>query len=149
MNFSILQAMSKVVGNSCLTTFMRRFPRVKYLHTYIKYLTRQSPRNYSLHVKCGSLVFATVGAAVYYSQLTNHEKRMLRVSLGGIGRFLRFVPLFLPISWFVVAGKLLHSQIWDFHSGDYECGCISLPTCLLTPSSGRCWWRQQARQKHQ
>ncbi|KDR14244.1 putative aarF domain-containing protein kinase 5 [Zootermopsis nevadensis] len=99
--------MSKVVGNSCLTTFMRRFPRVKYLHTDIKYLTRQSPRNYSLHVKCGSLVFATVGAAVYYSQLTNHEKRMLRVSLGGIGRFLRSLKTGLTISldyWWSLLG---------------------------------------------
>jgi hypothetical protein len=56
--------MSKLVANLFFSTSVKRFPR-------------QSPRNCRSYVKYGTLIFATGAAAVYYSQLTQHEKRKL------------------------------------------------------------------------
>jgi hypothetical protein len=115
-HFLFLQAMSKLVLNSRLTAFVRRFPRVKYVHADAKQLSRQSPKNRRTYLKYGTLVFTTGVAAVYYCQLTNHEKRTLRVTLSGISRFFRFVlcvtNTLICSSW----NTFLHSKstiFWD------------------------------------
>ncbi|PNF42690.1 putative aarF domain-containing protein kinase 5 [Cryptotermes secundus] len=90
--------MSKLVLNSSFTAFVRRLPRVKYFHTDTKHLSSQSPQNRRTYVKYGTLVFATGLGTVYYYQLTDHEKRKLRVTLSGIGRFFRSLRTGLTIS---------------------------------------------------
>lgn len=111
-HFSVLQAMYRLVLNSYFTTFVRSFSRVNHLQTNAKQLPVHSPRNSRPYAKYGTLVFATgaAGVGVYYSQLTNHEKRIVRVTLSGMGRFARFV-LFL-------VATLIHSSwnTWHSHS---------------------------------
>ncbi|XP_023710900.1 uncharacterized aarF domain-containing protein kinase 5 isoform X1 [Cryptotermes secundus] len=92
------ETMSKLVLNSSFTAFVRRLPRVKYFHTDTKHLSSQSPQNRRTYVKYGTLVFATGLGTVYYYQLTDHEKRKLRVTLSGIGRFFRSLRTGLTIS---------------------------------------------------
>ncbi|XP_033608138.1 uncharacterized aarF domain-containing protein kinase 5 isoform X2 [Cryptotermes secundus] len=93
-----MYTMSKLVLNSSFTAFVRRLPRVKYFHTDTKHLSSQSPQNRRTYVKYGTLVFATGLGTVYYYQLTDHEKRKLRVTLSGIGRFFRSLRTGLTIS---------------------------------------------------
>lgn len=100
-------AMSKLILNPCFTAFVRRSPRVKYLHTERKHLSSQSSKTHRTYVKYGTLALATGLATVYYCQLTNHEKRTLRVTLGGIGRFFRSLRIGLTISvdyWWALWG---------------------------------------------
>lgn len=92
--------MYKLVPSSYFTTCVRRFSRVNNFPTNTKQLPIQSPRNRHPYVKYGTLVFATGAATfgLYYSQLTNHEKRIVRVTLSGMSRFARSLKVGLTIS---------------------------------------------------
>ena len=52
--------------------------------------TKLHGRHYQ-YFKYGSILLATSGTLLYYSQLTDQEKRILRVTLGGFSRFIRYI----------------------------------------------------------
>jgi multisubunit Na+/H+ antiporter MnhB subunit len=110
-----LQAMYKLVPGSHFTTFVRNVSRVNRLQTNIKPLPLHSPRNRHPYVKYGTLACATGAAAfgLYYSQLTNHEKRIVRVTASGMSRFARLV-LLLTSTLFCSSWSTLcsHSVTW-------------------------------------
>ncbi|XP_069674416.1 uncharacterized aarF domain-containing protein kinase 5 [Periplaneta americana] len=81
--------MSKIILKPCAWTLMRR------VHT-VKQVPKSAGRRF--FVRHAVLATTTVGAAVYYSQLSDLDKRLLRVTLGGIGRFFRSLRIGLTIS---------------------------------------------------
>ncbi|KAJ9579951.1 hypothetical protein L9F63_004424, partial [Diploptera punctata] len=70
-------------------------------------LSRRIWRKRYNYLKYGSIILAASGSVVYYSQLTEQEKRILRVTIGGFGRFLRSLKIGLTISmdyWWSLLG---------------------------------------------
>lgn len=77
------------------------------LNTETEQKTAKIQVRYRQYLKYGSIVVAASGALLYYNQLTDQEKRILRVTLGGFSRFIRSLKIGLTISvdyWWTLFG---------------------------------------------